>query len=1218
MDAGSGHLSVVAALGASFSDDADLRTSATGTLYVWAQGGSVSFGADSDQRADAAIAVRASQNILLGGELVSGAAVSLWAENGWIRDALSDGAVDVEAVSLVLEAASGIGRFGADLKALELEVVTVSARSVSGGIHLRESDDLVVGDSTVTVQQVGVGAALSSRAHVGNGLGTGSGSPVVVVAQGSLSLEAGASAADGSAAELTGVSDLRLEAISGTVSVLADVLSGGGNITIEGELAVSTGELADVRTSGVGALTIESRTGEVSFGAGSEQSSGSGVVVVRAATNILLGATLRTAGDAQVVAGGWIRDRASDTVVDIEAMSLQVEAGYGFGELGAGANAVETTVGILSARVGAGGLHLVESDSMIVGDTVVTPVRVGLDGISRTEAARVFGDLVSTAEGSLVLRTLAGDLVVVDGSAPVDAVAVRADGGGNILMEAVGAGTSISLIADVRSTSGSISIVAAQNVSTVGSASIRTGGAGSIEVEAVAGSVTLSTASDQIADSGDIRLAAGQNVTLGGVARTSGTVSVVATAGWIRDGDADGSVDIEAAALRFEAGRWVGQLGANDNAIETTVVRLTGVAGHEGITILESDALEVNTVTVTVNRVGSDAATTALSDATLAEVTTLGNGSIVLRTVHGDILLNGGEPAAVRAVGPAIGDGHILLQAQGEDSSIYINRDVISDSGDITVLADLNVEAAQTASVSTGLDGSVEVVALNGSIEFGRDSQIRSSVGDIELVAANNIGLGGQLTTNATVALIAESGSIADIFLDGTIVVQAGALMARAGLSIGNSSNTMGIDVDRLTVLGERGGVYLSERRGLVVVDQLQWQVNRVGADALLLPRVSTSAFTGIVSASNLVIEVQAGMLDIAAPIEANGAARLELGFGAIIDSFGGATDLRARSLEVVAHAVGNVANALEIEVGRLDAVATRGGLFLDNTGALEIEAASASAGIEIVSTGTLTVGGIATPATARLESTNGAIVGSGAPGADITAAVAELSARSGIGGTGAADLDLSVGQLVLTNTGTGSAYLSLQGATTIASAELAGPGNLYLRAEGGTLHVAGVISLYQGAVRAKVDAALSISGELLASGDVQLLAREMTITAARLFSGNGELVLRASGSLQIDAQSSLEAPNGEVTTISPAITSGATISAGLRVDLRAAETLATVPERLSAPKLRLSSSAGSLNRLAETADWFSYQFKALTLNAFDILLGTESEYFINMRCFCL
>jgi hypothetical protein len=43
---------------------------------------------------------------------------------------------------------------------------------------------------------------------------------------------------------------------------------------------------------------------------------------------------------------------------------------------------------------------------------------------------------------------------------------------------------------------------------------------------------------------------------------------------------------------------------------------------------------------------------------------------------------------------------------------------------------------------------------------------------------------------------------------------------------------------------------------------------------------------------------------------------------------------------------------------------------------------------------------------------------------------------------------------------------------------------------------------------------------------------------------------------------------------------------------------------------LRLSSSAGSLNRLAETADWFSYQFKALTLNAFDILLGSRVGVF--------
>jgi hypothetical protein len=495
-------------------------------------------------------------------------------------------------------------------------------------------------------------------------------------------------------------------------------------------------------------------------------------------------------------------------------------------------------------------------------------------------------------------------------------------------------------------------------------------------------------------------------------------------------------------------------------------------------------------------------------------------------------------------------------------------------------VADLDVIAIDTASVSSGLDASIEIVALNGEIDFGLDSQVLSGSGDIELWAANNIKLGGRIATNATVALLAQSGTIGDKFLDGTVVVQAGGLVAEAGLSIGSADNALGIDVSHITADSTRGAVHVNERNQLSVVDGLTWTINRVGADALLLTRVQSSRAAGIISDQTVGINVRNGTLELAAPVRADGDVSFNLTFGAIIDSHGGAIDVRGANLMIVADAVGNSGNALETQVSGLNARTVRGGLYLDNSGTLAVSAIDSSGAVEVASTGTLTVGAVSSPTQVNLESVNGAILGSDAAMADISTPVAHLVAASGIGGTGAAELDLSVDQLVLQNTATGSAYLNLLRATSLASVELAGPGNLYVRAAD-TVEVPGVVSLYQGSLRAKVLGELLITGELLASGNIDLLAVDTTLTDARLLSNNGDIRLRSSGTLAIDADSTIEAPNGEVLTVATTTQNAATTEAAVRIDQRARQTLATRPSALYSPILRNYSASGTLQTLS-------------------------------------
>ncbi len=1200
-----GSITLRSGSGVVFVGTPEVSTVGGGSVYVLAQSGSVRMSAGSRiATVDGNVRLVASggigSDIEVGRIEASNADVSLLA-SGSIEDAGVSGS-NVVSRHLRVEAGLGIGVLGVGAQPLETTVEVLSARAGLNGINVYESNALSV-DTTrvIAVNEVGVDGqivavvsdgALSDVRTLANAGSTGSGT-IVLRSVGQLVLNDGTVPLDGNAVVAVGSGNIRLESIADGVMVSADVRSGSGDITVLADGDLVSGVNADILTGGSGVLDLAAG-GAILLDTSGEFGSGSGDVRLSAGTNIYLGALIETTGAISLTAvSGSILESANvvpvaptrhpmlavnTTAVDLRASALRLVAGNGVGVLGAQADPIETAVSTVSARVGAGGLNLAESDALLVGSVLVQSRRVGIDGVSADNSDPLQSDLVSSDSGSLVVRTFGGDLIVVDGTAPLDGTGVVASGSGNILLEAVGAGTSVSLIADVESGTGSMTVRAAQNVSTTGVASLRTGGSGSIDVEAVNGSVTLSTSSDQATGSGDIRIRAGANVTLGGLVSTQGRVSLVALSGWIRDGDTDGSVDVSAAGLRFEAGRWVGQLGVNDNAIETTVERLGGQAGSEGITILESDALEVNAVGALVNRVGADGATVALEDVAVDEITTFENGSIVLRTVAGDIELNGGDPAAIRALGPPVGEGHILLAAQGEGSRILINRNVTSDSGDVTLVADLDVYAAETASVSTGLDATIEIMATNGSIEFERDSQVLTGNGDIELWAANNISLGGRISTNATVALLAQSGSIGDIFLDGTVVVQAGALVAQAGLNIGTTSNAMGIDVTRITAQGLRGGVYVSERNLLTVVDSVTWQINRVGPDGLLQGRAAASAAAGIVSDAGVSIEVRNGHLDLAAPVLARGDVRMTLVFGSVIDSHGGATDVRGSKLTVLADAVGNSANALETQVSGLDARATRGGIFIENSGALVVSAANAQGNAEIRSSGDLTVTAVSSTATARLSSVTGAILGSGTAGADVTAAVVELTAVEGIGGTGSAELDLQVATVVLRNTGTGSAYLNLLAATSIASIEMAGPGSVYVRSAA-DVSVDGVVSLNQGSLRAKVSADLQISGEILASGTIDLLAQDMSLESARLLSSNGDVRLRASGTLVVDAASSLEAPNGEVTTVSTVFQSTASVDAGERIEARAVEIGARVTA-LQSPVVRLHSGSGVIHSL--------------------------------------
>src|SRR5207253_1594067 len=107
-----------------------------------------------------------------------------------------------------------------------------------------------------------------------------------------------------------------------------------------------------------------------------------------------------------------------------------------------------------------------------------------------------------------------------------------------------------------------------------------------------------------------------------GVITTTGNVSITAASGTIYDGDTDGSVDIASTGLRLWAGTGVGQLGGSVNAIETTVTTVSARATGGGISLRESDALNVDDSSATISKVTVDSTVHNVTDATQSDLRT--------------------------------------------------------------------------------------------------------------------------------------------------------------------------------------------------------------------------------------------------------------------------------------------------------------------------------------------------------------------------------------------------------------------------------------------------------------------------------------------------------------------------------------------------------------------------------------------------------------------
>jgi len=643
------------------------------------------------------ITLLADENITLGGLTTANTAnssVIITSGNGSIVDG-GDTAVDIDANTTAdtsgarLTAKTGIGT---DANALDTTIETLSATTTTGDIHIINTGDLQIIDSTVNGAQI---------------TGGSSGDNITIIASSPLTVAADVVDAGGGnillAAEGTTTAD------DLTINDVITASGGNGNITLYAGDTIAQNSVA-VTAAGSGTITyyagvdynsgtpqagLATGVSDIVMDATATTVAGTGNVTMTAPDSIQI-SSISTSGNVSLTADdstyitsdstGAITEVLATELANITAVTATLRAATGIGS----ADDIDTNITTLDA---------VNSTS---GNLLVTEIDTATGDLDVNQATQ-------TALGNLLVQTLDGTLTVV---ADQSGVATTT---GTLTLIAGDADTGYTddlVINDtVTTTTGNITLTSSGDDVTFGAGGDVTTTSGLVDVNAESGvglgEGVITMADGAVIDSGtaQIDMDAYGDITLGGLTTTytaDDAVAVTSVAGGIIDGG-DTDVDIVAntasATADLDAATGIGSA----NALETSIYNLEATNTTSGdIKIIETDA--INLVSVVDNVTGGDIDVTAGGNITTTTVTS--GASTTLHATTGNIADSGG--AALLTAG-AIS----YLKADNGIIGTIANHYNVDINGDLWVKA-----GAETDEVSAIMDGIVKSTAATERVEI--------------------------------------------------------------------------------------------------------------------------------------------------------------------------------------------------------------------------------------------------------------------------------------------------------------------------------------------------------------------------------------------------------------------------------------------------------------------------------------------------------------------
>jgi hypothetical protein len=684
-----------------------LRTGVSGTIYLKSR----SDVAVGNLEANNDIAVKAGGSITLGRLNAGSGVVYLEAAGNILDSDPSAQTIHVSASALAMRSGGKIG--DSDLtypqdsnrNAIVTQVGLIAAESANGMYVLQQEGGIVVDTISAGIKQVNFNSTLADRSETLEDLVTTANGPIKLQSiSGDILVKGGTAGTLGIRADGTG--DVLLQTVlNGTVITQAQVQSSTGNITIHSVDALQVRD--HLRTSNPGRIYLKSQgdvtvealnTGNVNLAIVSDQSIRLGDVQAGAA-RIYLQAT-RDILDA---------DPNSESI-NVSANALAMSAGGRIGgsdlagPLETNRNAIGTKVDLLAAR-SVEGIYIREADGLTVDTVFVSSTQVNFNS-SQSDRSEVLEDLTTTGSGPIKLQSIAGTIQINRGS--TGPYGIHAAVAGDVLLQTIDSGTVI-LNGVVQSESGDITIQSKDHL--VLGDRIRLGG------PPRSGTIYLASQQDVtieslITNDSNLWVQAGRDLVLGSIQAGAAGVYLEAQQD-IVNGAIVPVINVSTrGVLAMRAGSEIGE-------IFTQVDTLAAVAA-DGITITEIDGATIGAVQVAVEQVHFNSSQTDRVSV-LEDLTTTNGGTIALRNLTGDIVVDSGRLPGIGISADSAGD---IVLVTIDSGNIILRGDLVSGTGDISLGAKDSVLIG--AMISTSGDAVLE--SARGAIaELDSSARVESN-----------------------------------------------------------------------------------------------------------------------------------------------------------------------------------------------------------------------------------------------------------------------------------------------------------------------------------------------------------------------------------------------------------------------------------------------------------------------------------------------------------
>ena len=471
------------------------------------------------------------------------------------------------------------------------------------------------------------------------------------------------------------------------------------------------------------------------------------------------------------------------------------------------------------------------------------------------------------------------------------------------------------------------------------------------------------------------------------------------------------------------------QSGSNVTTVDGAI-SLTGNSVGDGVVIegdssITSTGADTGTITITGTSTGTagddgvviqDAASTVSSAEGNITITGTGNGGVELVA---------GVTLAVQATGGA--DITIIGTSTGAVAGVQMDSPISSNTGTVDILSNDDVTFGADGDVNS-VSGNVTVgadlaVGNNGGVVTMADGAlIDGGSGDVDLEADGNVTVGGVLTTG-NVLIDSISASVVDGG-DAHKDVSAATAVITAAVDVGDLANALDTQLANLEATATTGGIWIDNMGALSVG--------------------GISAVIGMSAAGNINLTNDLDVTITELITTPTGGVTITSTAGSILDAANTATDITAASAVLsAANDVGTAGDFLETQLGNLEAVATTGGVWLSNTGALTVGGIGAMVGVSgngdvnLVNDVDITIDELISSTTGMVtvESTGGAIADGNGTDVNVMAGWATLLADTGISTDTSvsfiASNNATSGNIDISNSGAGLLTIDTIGATT-------------------------------------------------------------------------------------------------------------------------------------------------------------------------------------------